>query len=110
MSAWCIERLSKKHDRSSFDCGHPALNKWLREQAGQSAKKDLARTYVATLSDEALAEQIGIHAFEIDAIDDSARDFYFRFGFESLADDPRHLLLPIRTIRKLNLPPLHGNP
>jgi predicted GNAT family N-acyltransferase len=161
MPDWCIERLGKKHERSSFDCGYPALNKWLREQAGQSTKKDLARTYVATQAGElavvgfyassnhavafhrlfaqqakglpkidipvvllgrlaadlsakgqglgklllidcfrrvqSLAEQVGIRALEVTAIDDSARDFYFRFGFEALADDP-----PFRTWQSLS--------
>jgi GNAT superfamily N-acetyltransferase len=44
---WSIEQLSNGHDRTAFDCGHALLNDWLKLRAGQYAKKDLARTYVA---------------------------------------------------------------
>jgi GNAT superfamily N-acetyltransferase len=44
---WVIEKLSGGHDRSAFDCGHALLNDWLKLRAGQYAKRDLARTYVA---------------------------------------------------------------
>lgn len=55
---------------------------------------------------EYLASKIGIRAVEVDAIDDSARQFYQRYGFLSLNDDPRHLFLPMSDIRQLKLPPL----
>lgn len=55
-----------------------------------------------------LAEQIGIRGVEVDAIDEAAQSFYLRFGFTQLVDAPRHLFLPMRVIRKLNLPPLLG--
>ncbi len=53
-----------------------------------------------------ISEQIGIRAVEVDAIDDSARSFYLKFGFRPLLDDPRHLFLPMHEIRKLKLAPL----
>jgi GNAT superfamily N-acetyltransferase len=34
------------HDRSSFSCGEESLDRWLREQSGQSQRKDATRTYV----------------------------------------------------------------
>lgn len=44
---WIIEPFDKrKHDRSGFDCGVPALNDWLATKVSQFEKKDLARTYV----------------------------------------------------------------
>ena len=46
-----------------------------------------------------LAEQLGVHAVEVDAIDYQARSFYLKYGFVSLTDDPRHLFLPVATIR-----------
>lgn len=55
---------------------------------------------------EYLAKKIGIRAVEVDAIDESARRFYEKYGFLSLTDDPRHLFLPLTVIRKLKLPPL----
>jgi len=55
---------------------------------------------------EYLSNKIGIRAVEVDAMDDAALQFYKRYGFLSLKDDPRHLLLPMQIIRKLKLPPL----
>lgn len=49
-----------------------------------------------------LAEQVGIWAVEVDAIDDSASAFYQRFGFMTLADDPHHLCLPLTVVRELH--------
>lgn len=53
-----------------------------------------------------IAEQVGLCAVEVDAIDEAAREFYLHFGLRSLKDDPRHLFLPMHEIRKLNLMPL----
>lgn len=39
------------HDVSAFDCGEEALNRWLRHSAGQSQRRDAARTFVV-VSDE----------------------------------------------------------
>lgn len=44
---WLIERLARHYDRSQFDCGHVALNDWLKQRASQFDRRDLARTYVA---------------------------------------------------------------
>lgn len=52
-----------------------------------------------------ISEQIGIRAVEVDAIDDTARSFYLKYGFRPLLDDPRHLFLPMHVIRKLGLNP-----
>ncbi len=146
------------------------LDDWLKLQASQFEKKDLARTYVLVRKGEAtilgyyaisthrvrykslpeeqakglpkidvpvvllgrlavdrtvqgqgvgslllvdvlrrslqIAEQIGIRAVEVDAIDDKARAFYLKFGFITLLDNPLHLFLPLGVIRKLGLYPL----
>lgn len=47
----------------------------------------------------ALSEQLGLHAIEVDALSDSARHFYERYGFRPLEDDARHLYLPMRTTK-----------
>jgi GNAT superfamily N-acetyltransferase len=41
-----IEKLAKSHDVSSFDCGKPSLNDWLRRFALTNQQSDSARTYV----------------------------------------------------------------
>jgi GNAT superfamily N-acetyltransferase len=41
----------KRHHTDTFDCGQPSLDRWLRAYAGQSQRRDVARTYVATDSE-----------------------------------------------------------
>jgi GNAT superfamily N-acetyltransferase len=53
-----------------------------------------------------ISSEIGIRAVEVDAIDESARNFYVKFGFRALLDDPHHLFMPMHEIRKLKLAPL----
>lgn len=48
-----------------------------------------------------LAEPLGVHAVEVDAIDARAARFYAKHGFVPLLDDELHLYLPIATIRGL---------
>jgi GNAT superfamily N-acetyltransferase len=54
---------------------------------------------------EHVSQRIGARAVEVDAIDGAARDFYLKHGFVPLADDPNHLFMAMRFIRKMNLPP-----
>jgi len=55
-----------------------------------------------------LADQIGIHAVVVDAIDEEARGFYLKFGFEPFLDDPLHLFIPLKAVRQLGLDPPAG--
>jgi len=41
-----VERLTRQHDRSSFDCGIEPLNAYLRLQARQDAEKHVAAPFV----------------------------------------------------------------
>lgn len=50
---------------------------------------------------QTLADKIGIYAVSVDALNDNAKRFYEAYGFVNLLDDPRHLLLPMATIRQL---------
>lgn len=50
MSGWVISRLSSVHMRKAFSCGEPTLDAYLRQQAGQDVKRDLAVCYVLTES------------------------------------------------------------
>jgi len=50
-----------------------------------------------------ISANVGIRAVEVDALNEAARNFYMRFGFRPLLDDPRHLFLPLHEIRKLGL-------
>jgi GNAT superfamily N-acetyltransferase len=41
-----IEKLSKAHDLSTFDCGKESLNTWLKRYALTNQQSDSAQTYV----------------------------------------------------------------
>ncbi len=48
-----------------------------------------------------LSEEIGVHLVVVDALNERARTFYQNhFGFQALADDPDHLYLLVKTIKK----------
>jgi predicted GNAT family N-acyltransferase len=49
------------------------------------------------------AKIVGIYAVVVDALDESARSFYLRYGFDELTDDHLHLYLPMKAIERLNL-------
>ncbi|MDB5386691.1 MAG: acetyltransferase [Planctomycetaceae bacterium] len=48
-----------------------------------------------------LSSSLGIHAVEVDALDDRAAAFYRKYGFTPLLDEPLHLYLPISTVEGL---------
>src|SRR5437667_5784825 len=54
---------------------------------------------------EEASRVIGIHALVLDALDDDACRWYMSlgWGFQALRNDPRHLFLPVGTIRKLGM-------
>ena len=57
-----IEKLNtKKHNRKIFDCGNHVLNTYLKKQASQDQKKNLAVVYVAT--DSAGERDKKVHGF-----------------------------------------------
>jgi GNAT superfamily N-acetyltransferase len=45
-----------------------------------------------------LSANMGIHAVEVDALDEEARQFYGKFGFSPFLDNEKHLFLPMATI------------
>ena len=45
-----------------------------------------------------IAEQTGLYAVVLDALNDRAKIFYLSYGFQELLDDPLHLYLPVETI------------
>src|SRR5438128_1115901 len=52
MAVWQIEPLGKAHVRASFSCGQPSLDQFIRELASQYDRRDMGRTFVATLAPE----------------------------------------------------------
>ena len=57
----------------------------------------------ALLRVQTLSEQIGMFAIEVKALDEAVSKFYVRYGFVPLADDPLHLYMTLKSIRKLGL-------
>lgn len=162
---WTVEPLSRRHDRSQFDCGVEKLNCYLKQLASQHAKRNISRTYVAVQTCETrvdgfyalstgsmilenlpegtrarlprypiptahlgqlaidkgaqghrlgeallidalqrivrVADELGLYAVTVDAIDEGAKAFYVRYGFMAIAGDPMHLYLETKVIRQL---------
>jgi GNAT superfamily N-acetyltransferase len=47
MADWIVEPLAKGHERANFNCGHAALDEFLKKYAGQYTRRKLGTTYVA---------------------------------------------------------------
>lgn len=48
-----------------------------------------------------IAEQLGIYAVEVDALNEQARQFYLNFGLTELKDDKFHLYIKVDEIKKI---------
>ena len=59
--------LAAEHDLSSFDCGEPALNDWLRERAGNNESR-FSRTYVVCDG----ARVVGFYSLSAGSVERSA--------------------------------------
>jgi GNAT superfamily N-acetyltransferase len=57
----------------------------------------------ALCSAQKAGEIVGIYAIVVDALDQQARNFYLKYGFHQLLDDPLHLYLPMRVVKQLKL-------
>jgi len=50
------------------------------------------------------ALEVPAHAVVLDAMDEDAKGFYERYGFQELTDNPLHLFLPMESVRMLVAP------
>jgi predicted GNAT family N-acyltransferase len=57
----------------------------------------------ALRSAQRAAKIVGIYAVVVDALDESAKRFYRKYGFNELTDDHLHLYLPMKAIERLDL-------
>ena len=64
---WREEALTRHHDRSSFDCGVPALNEYLRRYSRQNHESGGAKTFVA-VAPEAPATVLGYYSISPGAV------------------------------------------
>jgi GNAT superfamily N-acetyltransferase len=65
-----VEPLASHHNRTAFSCGVPSLDVYLRQQAGQDMRRDLAVCYV--LHDRGSAEIIGYYTLSATSIEPTA--------------------------------------
>ena len=48
MTRFHIRQLNKSVDKTSFDCGQPELDDYIRHYASQDVKRNIARVFIAT--------------------------------------------------------------
>ncbi len=65
-----IEPLYKSHDRSRFDCGYEALNRYIRQQASQDERRNVTRVFVARL--EGNSEIAGFYTLSAGSVERDA--------------------------------------
>ena len=70
-----IEPLGPNYDRAAFSCGNPALDRYLRQQAGQDLKRNLAAVFIVTADGKSVA---GFYTLSAESI--LAVDLPFEFG------------------------------
>jgi GNAT superfamily N-acetyltransferase len=64
-AGFVIEKLSKSHELSRFDCGNAALNIWLERFAWSNVQNDSARVYVMHRNDGVV---LGYHAITVGSV------------------------------------------
>jgi GNAT superfamily N-acetyltransferase len=87
-----IELLASHHHRSAFSCGVVALDRYLREQAGQDARRLMAKCFVATPDRAIVAAFYTFAATSIPADD---------LGEEERRRLPRYSIFPAVLIGRL---------
>jgi hypothetical protein len=90
------KRLPKKMRIPAALIGKLALDQSLH---GQGMGSVLLLDALRRIRD--LADQIGIQAIVVDAIDECARDFYLHVHFIPFLDEPGRLFIPLSLVRKL---------
>jgi GNAT superfamily N-acetyltransferase len=104
----------KRHDRSGFACGEPALDAFLQRHAHQNMRKGcfrmgrlardlrwrgegLGALLIGLAVERALQarQSVGGYALIVDAKGEEAKTFYRRYGFRPYLDSPNSLYLPL---------------
>ncbi|MEO8967305.1 MAG: GNAT family N-acetyltransferase [Solirubrobacteraceae bacterium] len=87
-----IERFDPaRHDVAAFDCGNEALNRWLTRSAGQSDRRDAARTFVTS----AAGVVVGYYALLAGQLEHQAATAIVRSG------QSRHFPIPVAILARL---------
>lgn len=88
-----VEPLGKHHDRSAFSCGVEPLDRYLREQAGQDARKRVAAPFV--LCEGKSAEVVGYYTLSALSVDVG------EWSADLAKKLPRYPLVPVTLIGRL---------
>jgi GNAT superfamily N-acetyltransferase len=83
---------SKRHKTDEFDCDQPNLDRWLRAYAGQSQRRDVARTFV--VADEN-SRVVGYYTLAAAEVEHGAASRSVR------ASVSRHFPIPVCLIARL---------
>lgn len=67
-----IEPYDKRYAVRGFDCGQPALDRWLIQYAGQNERRNTARTYLAVDDRDVVVGYYSLVASEIKQADATA--------------------------------------
>lgn len=78
-----IERLAEHYDRSSFRCGHEAMDRWFAEHAWTAQRQDSARTFVLLDDDD---QVVGVYSLAMGSVEKTAAPARLVRGL------PRHLV------------------
>ena len=63
---YVLQTLAKTHDKAHFSCGEPLLDTYIRHQAGQDQRRNVAQVYV--LTEEGNAKVIGFYTLSSSSI------------------------------------------
>ena len=83
---------SARHHVESFACGNEALDRWLRAHAGQSQRRDAARTFVTT---ETEGNVVGYYTLVAAEVRHGAASAKVRAGMS------RHFPIPVALLARL---------
>jgi len=95
------EEVSKKLPKHPIPVAH--LGRLAVDQKAKGQRLGETLLLDAFKRCQALADQLGIFAVEVHALDEEAKGFYLKYGFKPLQDDPFHLYLSMKTIQQLSL-------
>lgn len=71
------------------------------DRSAQGERLGQALLFIAFKQSVSLAEQLGVYAVEVYALNEKAKQFYLSFGLTELEDDELHLYITIKKIKKL---------
>ncbi len=103
MSAGAVrfDNFPKEIKLPKYPIGTVHIGRLATDKSVQGQGLGEALLFDALRKAEEAAKDLGIKAVELWALNDNAKSFYLKYGFQELTDDKHHLYLSIETIRQL---------